>query len=157
MNYNKNEAGFTLIELMITLFMTSLLIFIPVLSIDKMVEKTQVDLFFRELHSNITLMQNHAMLTGERATVEFYPRDKIIKFRTYNDTQDSSHLLNSEMLLEEGMYDLLGHEHERVTFHGQSGNISVYKNKWRFNFKTSQGPYELVFQLGSGRFDIRKK
>lgn len=157
MDHNKYDDGFTLVELLITLLIISLLIFIPVLSIDKVIDTVQVDLFFRELSSNITLMQNHSILTGERTTVEFYPGEKIIKFRVYDESKSLEHPLNNEMFLKEGLYELLGNRYERVTFHGTTGNITIYNHGWRFNFITSQGAYELVFQLGSGRFDIRKK
>lgn len=154
---DRKEAGFTLIETLITLLLTSLLIFMPILSIDKITESIQIDLFFRELSSTITMMQNHAILTGDRTTVEFIPGNNLIKFKVYNADYNSNHPLNSEIYLEEGLYEIYGNGYNRVTFHGYTGNIAVFDQKWTTNFNTSKGLYRVVFQLGSGRFDIRKK
>lgn len=152
---NQKESGFTLIETLLTLFVASLLIFIPVLSIEKITESIEIDLFFRELSSNITLMQNHAILTGHKTVVEFVPRDNLIRFREDRGSESSTHLKYREIPLQEGLYEFYGDDYGEVAFNGYTGNI-ISKNGWTTYIKTSKGLYKLVFWLGSGRFEIQK-
>lgn len=153
---NQNEAGFTLIETLITVLVISLLMLMPVLSIKNITESIQVDLFFRELTSNITIMQNHAILTGEKMKIEFVPRDNLIRFNGKADSSDAStHPLYREMHLQEGLYEFVGESYGQVFFYGHSGNISS-RNGWTKLIQTSKGRYNLVFWLGSGRFEIQK-
>lgn len=152
---NQKEAGFTLIETLITLLIVSLLMLMPVLSIEKITESIQIDLFFRELSSNITLMQNHAILTGEKMVIEFVPRDNLIRFKEDTGNLGTTHPLYREMILQEGLYELNGNYYGQVAFFEYTGNISS-KNGWTTHIKTSKGLYKLVFWLGSGRFEIQK-
>lgn len=152
---NHSEAGFTLIEMMLTLFVVSLLLFMPVLSIEKITESIQIDLFFRELSSNITLMQNHAILTGEKMVIEFSPKNNLIRFSNDSVIEDTIHPLYREMHLKEGVCAFTGNGYGKVVFYGNTGNISA-SNAWSTHFQTSKGIYKLVFWLGSGRFEIQK-
>lgn len=153
---NNKEDGFTLVESLITLLITSLLIFLPILSIDRLIHSIEVDMFFRELSSNITLMQNHAILTGESTAIEFVPRTNLIKFKAYDGSYNSDHPLNRELLLDDSICKFYGNETQIVYFKANTGNISVLYDRWRIKFETNKVLYELVFKIGSGRFDIRK-
>lgn len=146
----KNESGFTLIETLLVLLVTSLLILLPTLSIDKMVESLEIDLFFREMTSNITLMQNHAILAGKKTSVEFYPieNNELIRFKVANN-----HPLNRTLYLYSPYYWFNGSEPRTFDFKSDTGNISA-SNTIRFN--TTQGMYKLTYLMGSGRFDIKK-
>ncbi len=154
---DNREAGFTLIESLVVLFVVSLLLFMPILSIHRVVESIKIDLFFRELSSNITLMQNHAILNGEQTRIEFSPSQNSIRFRVLGSKKGSHHPLNQTIDLGEESYKLQGTGYRQVTFYAHTGNISITDRQWRFNIETTQGIYELVFQIGSGRFDIRKR
>lgn len=155
---DNNEAGFTLLETLLTLMIASILILLPLLSIDRVIESVQIDLFFRELTSNLTLMQNHAILVGDRTVANFSPSENQIKFRVQDADRFSRHVLDSELYLEKGLYELHGKDYHTVEFLLDTGNVSIKKNdKWTTTFDTSKGQYQLVFQLGSGRFDVKKK
>lgn len=152
---NREESGFTLMETLLTLFVASLLIFMPVLSIEKITERIQIDLFFRELTSNITLMQNQAILTGRKLVVEFVPKENLIRFTEDKMSVESVHLTYKEMPLKKDLYEFYGNDYGEVVFNGHTGNITS-KNGWTTYIMTSQGLYKLVFWLGSGRFEIQK-
>lgn len=147
-----NEAGFTLIESVLILMVTAVLILIPTLSIHKMIESVQVDLFFRELSSNITLMQNHSILNDENTTVEFYPavNGHYINFRV---RLNPTHPLNKEMDFDDDLYQLVGQRYSQFSFARQTGNISHSDTR---KFQTPKGLYELTYWLGSGRFAFNK-
>lgn len=152
----KTEKGFTLVETLITLLIAAFLLLLPVLSLQQTIRNTAVDMFFRELSSNITLMQNHAILAGENTMVEFAPRANVIRFKVLNADSGSNHPLDREISLAESPCEFVGTEFQTVYFKRDTGNIAMMYDRWRIKFQTDVGVYELVFKIGSGRFDIRK-
>lgn len=154
----KKQAGFTLIETLLTLLIVVALVFLPIISIQQTNEKVQIDLFFRELTANITLMQNHAILAEDRTEIQFNPTEDKIRFKVHDGNSFSTHSLDREMQLDNSVYQLSGSGYKGVSFRRGTGNISIDNSDWwRINFDTVQGKYELVFQIGSGRFEIREK
>ena len=151
----EQEEGFTLVETLITLLISSFLIFLPTLSMSEMTRSIETDLFFRELSSQITMMQNHAILMNETTRVEFSPRQNVIRFKINNGFGEA-HPLNREISLEDYTCEFLSSNLQVIEFKRKSGNIAVLAGNWRIKFTTDIGTYELVFKLGSGRFDIRK-
>ncbi len=147
----KNEEGFTLLETLIVLLVSSLLLMVPTLSMSKMVERMEIDLFFRELTSNITLMQNHSILSGDRTKISFYVerRGDIIDFVAAG----TNHPLNRRMYLDSPHYRFKSPSSEYFRFNGGTGNITKSDTVL---FLTSQGEYKLTYLLGSGRFDIKE-
>lgn len=146
-----NQGGFTLLETVLILLITASLLFIPVLSIDKMLEAVQVDLFFRELTSNITLMQNHAILNGERTEIRFRPYKSghqinfLVNF-------DSSSPLNQTVYLDESLYQIDMKKGYEIKF-GNNGNLN---QGGHVKFETVEGNYILKYLQGSGRFGIEE-
>lgn len=150
MNEN-DESGFTLIETVVVLFITGVLIVLPILSIDKMIESIQIELFFRELSSSVTMMQNHTILTGELSIITFAPSDvDTIRFRV---SDHSDHPYNRDIVLDSPYYSLMTKGVESFKFHRESGNISSFRT---IKFDTTQGQYDYTYLLGSGRFDFKK-
>lgn len=156
MKKGQEEDGFTLVETLIVLLIAGFLTFLPVLSIQQTIERTAVDLFFRELSSHITLMQNHAILAGEMTAVEFAPGANVIRFKVINANNNSHQTLNREISLADAPCQFSGTGYQTVYFKKDTGNIVMMNNRWRIRFETELGIYEIVFKLGSGRFDIRK-
>src|SRR5699024_10630316 len=76
-----DEKGFTLLETILVLMITSSLLLFPVLSIENVTESIQIDLFFRELTSKITNMQSYAILRDQTTDIQFNPEENTIKFR----------------------------------------------------------------------------
>lgn len=155
---NKKEKGFTLIDSLVTLFILSLLTIIPIFSIEKITESIQTDLFFRELTSSITLMQNHALLADERTEVQFYPEQAMIRFKVYNGTSSyEQHPLDHTLYLDSAITTFKDKKQKNVTFRSGSGNISIREEDgWTIYFNSLKGEYALVFQIGSGRFEVRQ-
>lgn len=151
----REEDGFTLVETLITLLVASFLILLPSLSISQMTSSVEVDLFFRELSSQITLIQNHAILANETTRVEFSPTRNCIRFKV-NNGYGAVHPLDREISLDGRACKFYTKIFQAVEFKNSTGNIAVLTDNWRIRFITDKGLYELVFKLGSGRFDIRK-
>lgn len=148
-SYNlKTQEGFTLIESILVLFIIGLIFSFPIFSIRGVEEDIELDLFFEELSSSITMMQNHAILNNQPTYVEADPELKKFLFRVRGERQ---HELNHELIVPDSV-TLIGTVRQ-YEFQSQSGNQG---NLNRLRMDTNQGRYELVFQMGSGRFEIRK-
>lgn len=151
---SKNESGFTLVETLLVLFIIGCTFLIPVLAIDKMIEQTTVDLFFRELTGNLTMMQNHAVLNGEGTMVSFSnDKDNGAEFIKYSVRQQPSHPLNKQQMLNTDYYSFRNKEPKVIYFKSHSGNISESGN---VRFRSVNGDYRLIFWLGSGRIEVTR-
>ena len=150
MNELKIEEGFTLIETLIVLLVSSILLLVPTLSMGQLMEEMEVNFFFRELTSNLTLMQNQSIMGGQGTKVSFYStkhKDHIL-FEV-----NSGHPLNREMVLDRPYYRLAENKPIEFRFKGGTGNITSSNT---VKFSSTQGQYKLTYLLGSGRFDIKK-
>lgn len=148
----KSEEGFTLIETILTLFIISVTLLIPILSIDQVIESTKTELFFREITADITLMQNHAILTGEGTDIEFRMSNGVSRI-TYSVRNQDKHPLNKIVVIDPELGRFLNTSHTRLVFNS-SGNIGDFGN---VNFVMKNGTYRLKFSLGSARFEIEKR
>lgn len=152
MDHSKSEDGFTLIETILVLFIVSCTLLIPVLAIDKMIDQTTVDLFFRELTANITMAQTHAVVNGDPTKIEFFSTtdSQLVNFTVI---QQSAHPLNKQIILDTDYYRYRNRSHTIITFKRNTGNISGSVN---IRFETVNGNYRLTYWLGSGRFEITR-
>ena len=151
MNRLINEDGFTLVETLIVLLVSSVLILMPTLSIGQLMEEMEINFFFRELTSNLTLMQNQSIMGGHGTKVSFYgtkQKDHILF------VVNSGHPLNREMVLDRPYYRLAENKPIEFRFKGGTGNITSSNT---VKFSSTQGQYKLTYLLGSGRFDIKKE
>lgn len=148
-----NEDGFTLIETLLILMITSSLLLFSVLKINETIETVQIDLFFRELTSKITQLQTHALMTGESTEVKVVPGEELISFRIYEEGKEN-HILNEVWIIDSSYYEIGSYGARQFIFKGGSGNIT---GSDKIIFNTTKGRYELVYLMGSGRFDVRKR
>ena len=150
MNELKIEEGFTLIETLIVLLVSSILLLVPTLSMGQLMEEMEVNFFFRELTSNLTLMQNQSIMGGHGTKVSFYGTKQKghILF-----VVNSGHPLNREMVLDRPYYRLAENKPVEFRFKAGTGNITSSNT---VKFSSTQGQYRLTYLLGSGRFDIKK-
>lgn len=112
--------------------------------------KSQLEtaLFFEEVRSSITLMQNHAVLNDQWTEVEIRPQARELVFRVIGD---QNHSLNHSISLPEDIKILGGSKLYRfLSGSGNQGNLNKTK------FEVNDDIYELSFKLGSGRFEISK-
>lgn len=148
-----NEDGFTLIETLLILMITSSLLLFSVLKINETIETVQIDLFFRELTSKITQLQTHALMTGESTEVKVVPGEELISFRIFEEGKED-HVLNEAWIVDSPYYEIASYGSRQFIFKGGSGNIT---GSDKIIFNTTKGRYEVVYLMGSGRFDVRKR
>lgn len=147
----KDQSGFTLVETIVVLFITSALIVLPVLSFNRIIETIQIELYFRELASDITAMQNYTILTGNQTRITFAPEKNVI---VYQIAHDPGHPLVREEELN-NQYCQLRASVGLITmsFTRNAGNIDSSRT---IAFDTTRGRYNLTYLLGSGKFDVKK-
>lgn len=152
MRLNKSEDGFTLVETLLVLFIVSCTFLIPVLAIDRMIEQTTVDLFFRELTGNITMAHTHAVVNGDPTKIEFF-KDGNFDHINFSVIQQPNHPLSKQMVLNRDYYYFHNRNQTIITFKRHTGNISGSVN---IRFGSVNGDYRLTYWLGSGRFEITR-
>jgi len=143
------HEGFTLLETVVVLLLVSILVGFPILSVQKAQESIRINLFIEDLSSGITLIQNHAVMNGETTIFEVNPTSNVLNFRVYGV---NSHPFNYTISPPKEV-SLTGGS-KRYMFNSYSGNIGKYET---FSINTTEGVYNFVFQMGSGRFYVRKR
>lgn len=142
------EEGFTLIELSIVLFIFSLVSLFSITSIQRTQRNLELNLFLEEISSSLTLVQTHAILNEETTFVEILPTSREFRFRVRGN---HNHEISHTVFLPETV-SLYGGARD-FDFKRGSGNVTKFST---IRLKTHKGDYGIVFQIGSGRFDIKK-
>lgn len=144
----KEEDGFfTLIEGIIVLLMVTFLLTLPSIQTKSLEYSMTTDLFIEQLRSDILLLHQYAVVNGETTVIEADPgRDRI----TFTVVNNASSQLNKSIQLPEQLSMFGGYK--RFSYRPYSGNIT---NVDRIRFSNSERTFEIVFQVGSGRFYVR--
>ncbi|WP_035445285.1 competence type IV pilus minor pilin ComGD [Atopococcus tabaci] len=143
-----NEKGFTLPEVMLVLLISVFLVGLPPIVSASYAEKIEGRLFLEQLQSSITLIQNEAVLNGKRTKMATYPSNRLVRFTVVGE---SSHPANHTLTLPDNVS--ITSLSEDYYFSSETGNLS---NINRITFRINGEDIELVFQMGSGRYEIRK-
>lgn len=143
-----NEKGFTLPEVMLVLMIGAFLIGLPPVVSASYAEELEGRLFLEQLQSSITLIQNEAVLNGKRTKMATYPNNRLIRFTVVGE---SGHPANHTLALPKSVS--LTSRSEDYYFTSGAGNLANLKP---LTFKMNGEDVELVFQMGSGRYEIRK-
>ncbi|API89964.1 hypothetical protein BKP56_12150 [Marinilactibacillus sp. 15R] len=145
----QEQNGFTLIESLIVLSLVGIFLLIPVIPFNKMEADIENSLFFEELQSSITLLQNESVLNDEWTEIEMRPNAREIVFRVIGKR---NHILNRSIALPDTIEILGGSKVYRfLSESGNQGNL----NKTRF--QVGDKFYTLSFKLGSGRFELSEE
>lgn len=143
----KDDTGATFIESLLVLSVISFLFTIPVVQLNQVRKQSETQLFFDSLSSSITLIQNYSVLNNEWTSMEYRPSRGTIYFKVVGN---NTHPINHVLTVPEHM-KIISTANE-IRFLKNSGTIS---NPHTIAFETINGKVECVFQIGSGRFDIR--
>ena len=142
------QKGFTLLEMLLVLFSISVLSMITYLNVHSLYERQKIEQFLKQFSNDILYMQQLAINRQKHYTLRWYKERNmyyigesgstqfIIKREYDNDIQINLHTFPNPMT------------------YNPSGNINrggTILLSYR-NYK-----YEIVFQLGRGRFTYREK
>ncbi|WP_086350382.1 competence type IV pilus minor pilin ComGD [Candidatus Enterococcus clewellii] len=134
-----NYAGFTLVETLLVLFVTTFLIGLPSLLLERGQENVLVGQFFGSFERQVLHIQQLAV-TGEEDTTIIFTKSNELAFL-------SAHTKNVLVIPKE--LEAVGPE--KIIFKkgtGNNGRLSKYSFVWRN--KKKQVDYQ--FQMGSGRY-----
>lgn len=144
-----NEEGFfTLIEGIIVLIIVAIIIGLPSVKLSKLNTQIDSDIFINQLASEITLLQQNAILNGEMTVLEVEPSQNQFRLSVMQNKHSS---LNKTMKVPKDMKLYGGYK--RFSFRPYSGNITQVD---RIRLSNASKTYEIVFQIGSGRFYVRE-
>lgn len=144
----KQEEGITIIESLLVLSLVSVFISLPVIQFSRLSQKAETEVFIEAFNSSLTLAQNYAVLNDEWTAVDLKPAHGEITFRVVGKR---NHPIEHTLKLPEHI-QLLNSGTE-FRFSRKSGNMGSYGP---VRFRTPEGVVEFAFQMGSGRFEIRK-
>ncbi|PRY82166.1 competence type IV pilus minor pilin ComGD [Alkalibacterium olivapovliticus] len=143
------EDGLTLIESLLVLSVVTLLLTLPTVHFNYLTKKSETALFFESFQSSVTLAQNYSVLNDAWTVVTFLPSRGEITFRVAGE---ANHPIEHVLTLPDHI--ILLNKTVEFRFSRKSGNIGQFET---ISFHTPEGIIDYVFQLGSGRFVVKKK
>lgn len=140
------DDGFTLLEMVIVLFVVSIILTLPTINLKHNPEKMEAEFYIHRVGSEIIKAQNRCIMYDQSLTVEptFNKRFVCIQsggVKTYLKTPPQVKVTTNK-------------ENHRKIFERRSGKVT---NIHPLNFSTPWGKYSLLIQLGSGRYRIAKE
>ncbi|AGY81237.1 MULTISPECIES: competence type IV pilus minor pilin ComGD [Carnobacterium] len=138
-----DEKGMLLVELVLVLFIAAALLFIPTIYTKQTKIHLENQLFVEELQSQLTAIQNYAVLSGEVTAMIVSSQHKSIQFRVIDDEQNE---LNGVIYLPE---TVTTPTYKVYHFNAYSGNL---RNFDTLVFFINNERHTMTFQLGSGRY-----
>lgn len=147
-----NEKAFTLIEMLIVLFIIISVTGITLVSFKSLHEKQETDHFLEQVKKDLYLAQEYAIShPGKTIQVLFKPEEHLY-------TVEPTNLSNTKMIVQRSYNSKITVEKRTmgltVKYLGTNGNISTAGT---IGIRTPQGVYDLKFHPGKGRFYIAKQ
>lgn len=144
--FNKNEKGFTLIEMLLVLSIVMVFLVFPTIQTEKIENSQKVKLFIQMFQNDIFLAQKNATISQIPTTIQFY-KDK---YEVYDNFLNPSIVTRP---FDKGI---------KITFlsltpplrFNSDGNIS---NSGKISISYKGIEYIVTFYLGSGRFSYDRK
>lgn len=137
--------GFTLIESLFVLFICSMFILLPTLSIQKWQRVLEVEQFLSSFEKRLLLTQQMAVVNNINTQILFLDQENRI---TFIGPKIAANLEEIQLIIPAS---LLADGPEKITFKkgsGNNGNLAKYSFVW----EEKQQVIEFQFQLGSGRY-----
>lgn len=138
----KSNQGFTLLETILVLIVSSMLLLMPTLITKSVMEEVKRNLFFEEFQSKLTSIQTAALLSNERGKITILKAGRI----NYEVEGQPAHRLNKALFLPE---KLTTPTDKVFYFNSGTGNVSNFSTIY---FNSSKKQYQFKFQIGSGRY-----
>ncbi|WP_345239651.1 competence type IV pilus minor pilin ComGD [Pontibacillus salipaludis] len=84
---NKNEQGFTLIEMMVSLCIFGIIISLTITLSDRLFVQAQEDLFLKQFHEDVLFMQQETMTKQQRYKLVFFTSKGEYKLYTNGNSE----------------------------------------------------------------------
>ncbi|MEH7811065.1 competence type IV pilus minor pilin ComGD [Bacillus toyonensis] len=141
------QKGFTLLEMLLVLFVISVLSMITYFNVHSIYEKQKVEQFLSQFSNDILYMQQLAINRQKYYTLRWYKE----KNTYYIEESGTNHFIVSRDYGNDIQIDL--HTFPNPMTYNPSGNINR-GGTILLSYRSYK--YEIVFQLGRGRFTYRE-
>lgn len=140
------QAGFTLIESLISLMIVSLILALPSYHSKQYAIRLEEELFFNQVESKMNEMQMQAITSNKMTHVRFLKDGIVFKSSIRAGEIERCLIRYPESV---GLIN----NHLYFDFKGGSGRTNRFK---RLRFTTSKGELNLVFQISNGRYHFTR-
>lgn len=141
------RAGYTLIELLLVLFVVTSFVLLPTLAIDSWQTKLNRNLFYDRVEKNILHTQQLAITTMKSSKIQTYRKEQIIEFDVAGEPSS-----RKTLKLPSGVS--LKMNNCTIRFNGVTGNMGSFNSGNKLVFQDQElGQVTYQFQMGSGRFE----
>ncbi|WP_407372247.1 competence type IV pilus minor pilin ComGD [Carnobacterium sp.] len=138
-----NEKGMILFEMLLVLFVAAVLVLIPTIYTNETKNQLDNQLFIEEFQSQMTAIQNYAVLSGQVTMMTVSSQYKTVQFKVIGDEKN---ILNKLIYLPE---TITTPTYKTYYFNGYTGNL---RNFDTLVFFINKQRHTMTFQLGSGRY-----
>ena len=142
---NRFWRGFTLIEMVMVLFVVSVIALIPSLKLPDMERQLDNQFFFEEFERLITITQESAVFSGRASRIIMKRNERSVAFDYVLSNGVKTHYYV------EIPEDIRAETDTFVTFLGETGTLSKV-TKFKFLLTKSQKKVVYQFYLGSGKY-----
>lgn len=148
LDQSKCYKGFTLIESLLVLLIVTIFISLPILQVMNWRERIEYQAFFEEFEQRLIQTQQSAIVCQKETRVLSDQKTLLLHFYFY---QEDGRRLIEEMTVPSG---IIIQRQTMLSFSGRTGNV---KQAHTFRFELNHERFvEYVYQIGSGRFVIKK-
>jgi competence protein ComGD len=140
-----NQHGFTMMELMIVLFVFFIIISISFFRIEPLIHQQKIHSFFSQFENDILYAQQYAISHSESTRLIFYPADNFYEIRAGGDGRLVLHRMYDRNITIQ--LTTLG---TNIIFRS-NGNIT---KSGSMNVNYASQSFRVVFLLGKGRFYV---
>lgn len=145
MAWVSDDSGFTLLEMIIVLFVVSMILMIPTIQMKQSPEKVETELYVQRLASEILRAHNQCVLFNRLFTIDTPSNGRYLAIGLDGRKKYIRAPAHVTITTDRG--------HSRKIFDRGSGHVT---NIRPINIRTSGATYSLRIQLGSGRYTIVK-
>jgi competence protein ComGD len=146
-NKRGSEKGFTLIEMLIVLFIVFSATGIALISFQKLQEHKQTEYFLEQFKEDLYFAQEYALSRHKTIDVHFYPEE----YRYTVGPSAGPIILNRKY---NKKITVDAHVFANLFRYKSNGNVSRFGT---IKIKTAATEYLLTFHIGKGRFQIEEQ
>lgn len=136
-----NTHGFTLLETLLVLFISSFFLLLPTLAIKQWQQVLTVEQFFNSVEKNILFTQQMSVVENVDTLILFSEEQQTIEFITQGEP-------NKRLKIPK---NITGKGPRKITFKKRTGNNGIL-GKYEFEWLEKEQRIIFQFQMGSGKY-----
>lgn len=142
-----NEQGYTLIEMLIVLFIVISVTAIVLISFQKLQEHKQTEYFLEQFEKDLYFAQGYALSHHKTTDIHFYPDENRYTVGPSTGSILLTRYYDKDIVVDARVFG-------NVFQYKFNGNVPKFG---KIKIKSPAAEYQLTFQIGKGRFQIEKQ